>query len=384
MHEMPEIGLNPSAIFEMATGFWVSKVLMCAVELELFTKLSGKSLTINQIQNVLGIQRRQARAFISALSALDLLMCDRFKQNGKSQFFSNSLLADTYLVRGKPQYMGDFIIMYDKRLFKKWDELLSILKSKNRNERPIQSTGLSSLTEKIPRESLDELYEQALHNEIEESLDRMNDGAENEMNLFVRAMYGEKIWDATVLCKIYDFSQHRKLIDLGGGPAVFPIQIVTNFPDILALVIDTKPVCRIANEYIERFNLQSRIKTMALDFTKEDLPKGYDVILISHIIGGINKDKCMSLLKKAYDSLPESGEGTIIINEWLLNDDMTGPPLSALMGLNMVVETNEGMAYSFAEIHKMLSKTGFNRIEKRQIAGSPGHVIIGHKQSKKE
>jgi hypothetical protein len=60
------------------------------------------------------------------------------------------------------------------------------------------------------------------------------------------------------------------------------------------------------------------------------------------------------------------------------------PPLSALMGLNMVVETNEGKAYSFAEIHKMLSKTGFNRIGKRQIAGSPGHIIIGHKQSKKE
>jgi len=91
----------------------------------------------------------------------------------------------------------------------------------------------------------------------------------------------------------------------------------------------------------------------------------------------------MSLLKKAYDSLPERGEGTIIINEWLLNDDMIGPPLSALMGLNMVVETNEGKSYSFAEIYKMLSKTGFNRIEKKHIAGSPGHIVIGHKESKK-
>jgi hypothetical protein len=68
-----------------------------------------------------------------------------------------------------------------------------------------------------------------------------------------------------------------------------------------------------------------------------------------------------------------------MVNEWLLNDDKSGPLLPALMGLNMTVETREGKAYSFAEIYQMLSETGFREIEKIPIPGSPGHIILGHK-----
>jgi hypothetical protein len=40
---------SPDPIFQMATGFWVSKTLMSAVELEVFTKLAGKSVNIDHL-----------------------------------------------------------------------------------------------------------------------------------------------------------------------------------------------------------------------------------------------------------------------------------------------------------------------------------------------
>jgi hypothetical protein len=49
------------------------------------------------------------------------------------------------------------------------------------------------------------------------------------------------------------------------------------------------------------------------------------------------------------------------------------------MGLNMIVESNGGRNYSFAEISKMLKAAGFNRIEKRPLA-RPAELIIGYKQ----
>jgi hypothetical protein len=49
------------------------------------------------------------------------------------------------------------------------------------------------------------------------------------------------------------------------------------------------------------------------------------------------------------------------------------------MGLNMIVESNGGRNYSFAEISKMLKAAGFNRIEKRHLA-RPAELIIGYKQ----
>ena len=51
---------SPDPIFQMATGFWVSKTIMTAVELEVFSKLSGKSVNIDEIQNMLNIENRAA------------------------------------------------------------------------------------------------------------------------------------------------------------------------------------------------------------------------------------------------------------------------------------------------------------------------------------
>lgn len=143
-----EMGLNPAAIFQMATGFWISKTLMSAVELDVFTRLSEKSLSIDQIQVLLDLQQRQAEPFIAALSSIGLLTRANHKENGKSQLFSNSELAYTFLVRGKPLYIGDFITMYDKRLYKRWDDLFLGLKAKNRAIGSTQDTDSKSL-EKI-------------------------------------------------------------------------------------------------------------------------------------------------------------------------------------------------------------------------------------------
>ena len=46
--------ISPDPIFQTVTGFWASKALMAAVELELFTKLSGgKQMTLKELQQAL-------------------------------------------------------------------------------------------------------------------------------------------------------------------------------------------------------------------------------------------------------------------------------------------------------------------------------------------
>ena len=66
--------VSPDPIFQMVTGFWVSKTLMTAVELEVFTKLSGnKAVNINEFQNMFGIKQRPAEVFATALVSLGLL-----------------------------------------------------------------------------------------------------------------------------------------------------------------------------------------------------------------------------------------------------------------------------------------------------------------------
>lgn len=135
-----------------------------------------------------------------------------------------------------------------------------------------------------------------------------------------------------------------------------------------AIVIDLEPVCQIANQYIKKFGLENRIKTKSLDIFNQDLPNDCDVAFLSFILHDYNELKNRSLVKKIFDSLPDGG--IIIISEWLLNDEKTGPISSALMGLNMMIETEGGRGYTFVEISKMLKDTGFIDIRKHTLDSS--------------
>ena len=69
-------------------------------------------------------------------------------------------------------------------------------------------------------------------------------------------------------------------------------------------------------------------------------------------------------MKKIYNSLAD--DGVVVISEWLLNDDKTGPAASALMGLNMIIESYGGKNYSYAEIVDMLKQAG-SKIPRRGL-----------------
>ncbi|OLC87058.1 MAG: hypothetical protein AUJ08_01180 [Thaumarchaeota archaeon 13_1_40CM_3_50_5] len=341
--------ISPEPIFQMITGFWVSKALMAAVELEVFTKISGKQVTLQQLQDILEMEQRPTDVFATSLASLGLLKVTT--ENGR-RLYSNSALADLFLDKNKSSYMGDIVTMFDKRLYKGWDKLVLALKT-NKPVSAEEGGGAETI------------FDQAKSKEKIE-----------EIKKFTHSMHGVSIGPAMALAKSFDFSKYRKMVDIGGGSGVYCIEVVKRNPNISAVVLDLEPVCQVAQEYIGKFNLQDKIQTTALDFWKEPLPSGYDVAFLSHILHDYDQDKDTFLLKKICDSL--NNDGVVLISEWLINDEKTGPPPSALMGLNMIVESYGGRNYSFAEISKMLKTAGFKRIEKRPLA-TPAELIVGYK-----
>jgi Dimerisation domain len=100
----------------MATGFWVSKTLMTAVELGVFTKISGyqndnntKSITLTEFQNMIGIEEsRPAEAFTTALVSLGLLKVNM--NNNGEKTFANSEISSMFLDKSKSKYIGDVYV----------------------------------------------------------------------------------------------------------------------------------------------------------------------------------------------------------------------------------------------------------------------------------
>ena len=72
------------AIMQVGLGFWASKTLLSAIEMEVFTELAGHSEDLSALQGRLGLHPRSARDFLDALVALGFLQ----RANGKYSQYS--------------------------------------------------------------------------------------------------------------------------------------------------------------------------------------------------------------------------------------------------------------------------------------------------------
>src|ERR671924_1142815 len=128
---------DPSHIMQVGTGFWASKTLLSAVELELFTKLGEQPMTGPQIAEALGLHARAIPDFPDALVALGLL--DR-EDDGVGALYRNTQATAVFLDKASPTYIGGILEMCNARLYRFWGDLTEALRTgKPQNE--IKHTG---------------------------------------------------------------------------------------------------------------------------------------------------------------------------------------------------------------------------------------------------
>ena len=65
--------LDPSHILQTATAFWASKVLITAVDFDLFSTIGDGAMTATQLGDALGLHPRGTYDFFDALVALGFL-----------------------------------------------------------------------------------------------------------------------------------------------------------------------------------------------------------------------------------------------------------------------------------------------------------------------
>ena len=95
---------------------------------------------------------------------------------------------------------------------------------------------------------------------------------------------------------------------------------------------------------------------MGGDFTEDELPGGFDVAWLSHILHGEGPSMCRAIIGKAARAL-EPG-GLLLVHEFILDDSRTSPVFPALFSLNMLAGTAEGRSYSLSELSAMLAGAG--------------------------
>ena len=112
--------LDPGHIMQTATGFWGSKVLLTAVEFDLFSALGHGALTADELGEKLRISPRGRFDFFDALVALGFLRRDG---DGPAGRYKNTAETAAFLVKDSPGYIGGMPEMMNARLFEFWNHL---------------------------------------------------------------------------------------------------------------------------------------------------------------------------------------------------------------------------------------------------------------------
>jgi hypothetical protein len=333
--------VQPDHILQVGLGFWASKTLLSAVEMELFTELAKHPEDLATLQGRLGLHPRAARDFLDALVALKFLE----RRDGR---YYNTPSTDRFLDRRKPTYIGGILEMANNRLYPFWSHLTTGLR-----------TGLPQNEIKAGHPNpFVALYADPAR-----------------LKEFLRAMTGISHAANLAIAQRFPWSKYRTTVDVGTAQGDLIAQVALANGHIEGTGFDLSEVAPIFEDYIAANGLSGRVKFLPGNFMEQPLPLA-DVVMMGHILHDWGLDTKKMLVRKAYEAVPEGG--AYIVYESIIDDDRSQNAFGLLMSLNMLIETIDGFDYTGADCAGWMKEAGFRETRVEHLVG-PDSMVIGIK-----
>ncbi|MFH0866577.1 MAG: methyltransferase [Bacteroidota bacterium] len=330
------VQFTPEFISEYVRHFQKSRILLTAIELNVFCFIDDKPLTSAEAAKKLNTNARATDRLMNALTALGFIK----KAHNK---FSNTKFSSKYLVNGKPDYMAGLI--HSAGMWDTWSTLTDCIRK-----------GCSVY--KRPK--------------------LINNRSKKWLGDFISAMHYRARQQAPAIVKLLDLTNVKRVLDVGGGSGFYAMAFTDARKKITATVYDLPNVLPITKNFIRQHGFEKKVDTFAGDYNLNDLPKGYDLIFISAVVHINSYRDNVKLMKKCVKALNPGG--TVVIQDHIMNEDRAAPAPGAMFALNMLVGTDEGDTYTETEIKDWFLKAGIKFI--KQIPSVTGNsLIIGRKNS---
>lgn len=324
--------IDPSQIFQLATAYWGSSVLLTANRLKVFSVIGQGEKTYQEITDKLGTAAHATEMLLNACASMGLIEKKRDK-------YKNTVLSTAFLVEGSPGYLGD-ALRYSDDLYPVWGRLEDTICS-----------GRPALK----------------HETI------LGEDPEKTRN-FVLGMHNRALGAGRALAVKLDLGGRKRLLDIGGGPATYSILLAKQNSSLTSRVMDLPKVVEIAREIIKDFHMEDRVQAIVGDYTKDSFPDGNDSVLCSGIFHRETTESCKMLINKAFNVLDHGG--VLFINDVFCNKEKDGPPFAMLFGINMLLTSNFGTVHSTFDVTQWLMEAGFVNITYEPLPPPMPHTII--------
>jgi ubiquinone/menaquinone biosynthesis C-methylase UbiE len=312
-------------------------VLESAVRNGIFDAIDGGAPTVTDVCAKTGISERGARAIMDALVGMELLV--------KSDNVRYALSPDAakFLVSRSPANITGMVARASS-MIAKWLALSDVVRT-GRPQRALNSEAEGA----------------GFFESLVTDLFPMNYAA-------ARA--------AAEALGVGASSQPVRVLDLAAGSGVWSIAIAQRSPNVTVTAVDWPGVLEVTRHTAARFGLADRYSFVAGDLAQADFGSGHNVATLGHILHSEGEERSRALLQKTFNALAPGG--TVMIAEFLVNADRSGPLQGLIFNINMLVNSEQGATFSFEEIRGWLEQIGFKDV-RTVDAPSPSPLIFATK-----
>jgi hypothetical protein len=312
-------------LWECALGFMDAQVLLSAEERGVFESLASGPRYMAEVAEDTGLPEGSTARLLAALCALDIV------QRHPDGRFANGPEAAEQLVRSSPGYIGALFHHVKHVLYPTWQYFTEALeKQAPQWERAL---GEEALTEGAPHAN------PQAHRKFVEGMHAISYEAAVEF-----ASYAAELQDV------------GSVVDVGGASGAFVIALAERFPALRGTVLDLPLVKPMAEAFLRQHQVSDRVNFHAADFWEDPIPPGADAYALGFILHDWGTEGGSLLLQKIADAAPAGG--LLIIGEYVLNNDKTGPLFVVRSDLNMLVVA-QGRERTALEYSEWIHRFGF-------------------------
>jgi SAM-dependent methyltransferase len=325
----PAVQATPDPIFQIVSGYWAAKLLFVANEVQLFERLADWPASLGELAERTGVAPRRLRILVDAMVAQGLVerQADRY-QNGP--------VAAAYLSGQASIDLRPYLRFENRLGYPAWIKLEEIVRS---GRIPGQGTRRSP----------------------------------DEQRLFSEGVAALMAAPAQALPISYDFTRHRRLLDLGGGTGSWLIPLLQQTPDLHATLFDLPSAAALARELLAANAATHNAEVVEGNFFEDPIPTGHDVILAANVIHLFAPERIGELLRRIRASA--STGARLLVVDWWTDPTHTQPSIAPLVAGGFLLTTGEGDVYSTDEGYQWLQESGWEPLESKPLVG-PLSLIV--------
>ncbi len=306
-------------LIQLATGYWVSRIVYAAAKLDLADHLAEGPKSAAELAGATRTDGPSLHRLMRTLASLGILTEDTDHR------FALTPLGEAFKT-GAPGYARSSVLSLvgDVR-WRSWGEFLHCLET--------GETGVKKAFGMTGWEYLEQHPQ--------------------EMTYFQELCIGFHGHLPAAVAAAYDFSGFQTVVDIGGGTGNMLATILDHYPGTRGVLFDSPDGVREAPALIQTRGLTDRVTVEAGDFFTS-VPTG-DAYILSQVIHDWNDDQCLTILGHCRKAINPSGR--LLIIEMVLPDGDVPHP-GKVADMEMLVMSG-GRERTEQEYGTLLGKAGF-------------------------